>query len=283
MPAVGPEQTIVQARTTGEVARALRDAAERGDVVVARGAGTKQNWGGPLARQPDTILDLSGHDAVLEYEPGDLVVRVAAGCPLATLQATIGEHGQRLSIDEVVPGSTIGGVLATGASGPLRHRFGTPRDLILGATVVLADGTVTKSGSKVVKNVAGYDLARLHTGAFGTLGIIAEATFRLHPLTDARRWVTAIAADEAALRQALATTHASLDDLAAVEVDRAAGEPVTAVCVLLEGTTTGVEARASRLVDELRTAGVASDQHISGEPPPWWGHLPAGDVARLSV
>jgi glycolate dehydrogenase FAD-binding subunit len=122
-----------------------------------------------------------GLDRILEYEPGDLTCVVEAGIRLSALQATLGEHGQRLSLDP--PGDpTIGACLAANLSGPLRHRFGAPRDLVLGVTLVLADGTIANAGGKVVKNVAGYDVGKLVCGSRGTLGLIARVSLRLHPL-----------------------------------------------------------------------------------------------------
>jgi glycolate oxidase FAD binding subunit len=126
----------------------------------------------------------SGLVRVLEHDPGDLTCTVESGVRLSELQALLAASGQRLSLDP--PGDpTVGAVLARNVSGPLRHRFGAPRDLVLGATLVLADGTVANAGGKVVKNVAGYDLARLVCGSEGRLALVARASFRLHPLPKA--------------------------------------------------------------------------------------------------
>ena len=131
-------------------------------------------------------LSASGLDRVLEHDPGDLTCTVEAGVRLSALRATLAAAGQRLSLDP--PGDpTIGALLATNVSGPLRHRFGAPRDLVLGTTLVLADGTIASAGGKVVKNVAGYDLARLVCGSEGRLAFVARASFRLHPLPKASR------------------------------------------------------------------------------------------------
>ncbi|MGZ4380779.1 MAG: FAD-binding oxidoreductase [Gaiellaceae bacterium] len=125
-------------------------------------------------------------DRVLEYEPGDLTCVVEAGIRLSALSARLAEQGQRLSLDP--PGDpTLGACVAADLSGPLSHRFGTMRDLLLGITVVLADGTVANSGGKVVKNVAGYDLAKLFCGSQGRLGLIVRVSLRLHPLPAAAR------------------------------------------------------------------------------------------------
>jgi glycolate oxidase FAD binding subunit len=140
----------------------------------------------PLRIGDDLTLD--GLDRVLEHDPGDLTCTVEAGVRLSRLQEILARSGQRLSLDP--PGDpTIGALLAGNLSGPLRHRFGLPRDLVLGATLVLADGTVTSAGGKVVKNVAGFDLARLVCGSRGRLALVVRASLRLHPLPKATRTV----------------------------------------------------------------------------------------------
>ncbi|MGH3132246.1 MAG: FAD-binding oxidoreductase, partial [Gaiellaceae bacterium] len=140
-------------------------------------------------------LTTHGLDRILEHEAGDLTCTVEAGVRLSALQGALEAHGQRLSLDP--PGDpTVGALLAENLSGPLRHRFGAPRDLVLGVTLVLADGTVASAGGKVVKNVAGYDLARLVCGSRGMLALIARASFRLHPLPKAARTL-AVEADDA--------------------------------------------------------------------------------------
>ncbi len=141
-------------------------------------------------------LSTEGLDRILEHEAGDLTCTVEAGLRLSTLQHALAEHGQRLSLDP--PGDpTVGALLARNQSGPLRHRFGAPRDLVLGVTLVLADGTIASAGGKVVKNVAGYDLARLVCGSQGRLALIARVSLRLHPLPKAEQTL-AIETDDAA-------------------------------------------------------------------------------------
>ena len=131
-------------------------------------------------------LTTGGLDRILEHETGDLTCTVESGLRLSALNAVLGQSGQRLSLDP--PGDpTVGALLADNVSGPLRHRFGAPRDLVLGVTLVLADGTVASAGGKVVKNVAGYDLARLVCGSRGRLALIVRASFRLHPMPKAAR------------------------------------------------------------------------------------------------
>jgi len=176
---------------TEQVSEVMRAAAAHGMTVVARGSGTKMSWGRPPSRA-DLVVDLSRMDAVLEHAAGDLIVDTQAGVGLADLQVVVSGAGQRLSVDETVPGASIGGTIATSTSGPGRVAAGTVRDLLIGVTVVRADGVVAKAGGRVVKNVAGYDLGKLVTGSFGTLAVITQAVFRLHPLPAARRVVLAV-------------------------------------------------------------------------------------------
>jgi glycolate oxidase FAD binding subunit len=143
-------------------------------------------------------LDAGGMDRVLEHEAGDLTCTVEAGIRLSALAAALAPAGQRLSLDP--PGDpTIGACLAAGLSGPLRHRFGAPRDLVLGVTLVLADGTIVNAGGKVVKNVAGYDLGKLVCGSAGRLAFIGRVSLRLHPAPAAAATVVAGTDDAAAL------------------------------------------------------------------------------------
>jgi glycolate oxidase FAD binding subunit len=165
-----------------DVAEALKLAAESAAVVVPWGGGTQQSIGAAPERF-DLALDLRGLNHILEYEPADLTVTVEAGMRLSELQRLLGERGQWLPLDPPLPETaTIGGILATNASGPTRHSRGTARDLVIGMSIALANGDIVKSGGRVVKNVAGYDMAKLQIGALGTLGVILHATFKVSPL-----------------------------------------------------------------------------------------------------
>ena len=166
-----------------EAGEALRAAGAEGRRVRIRGGGTKSSWGRP-GEPPDVELSTERLDRVVEHNEGDLTAVLQAGVPLARAQEALADSGQMVALDPPLgsgDGATIGGVVATGDTGPLRHRYGAPRDLILGITVALSDGTVARAGGKVIKNVAGYDLAKLFTGSFGTLGLIVEVVMRLHP------------------------------------------------------------------------------------------------------
>jgi glycolate oxidase FAD binding subunit len=153
-----------------------------GRTVRPVGGGTKLGWGAPGVA-PEVELSTGALDELVEHNVGDLTAVVQAGVTLADAQARFAKAGQRLALDPPDGDglATFGGIVATGDSGPLRHRFGSVRDLILGVQVALADGTVARAGSKVIKNVAGYDLAKLMCGSLGTLGVVCEVTMRLHP------------------------------------------------------------------------------------------------------
>ena len=201
--------------------------------VLPRGAGTKLDWGA-VGAPIEVDLDLRGLAGIVEYNPGDLVVRAMAGTPLDVVQADLAEHGQFLALDPPEAGATLGGIVAAGASGPRRHRYGTARDLLIGVAAVLADGTVARAGGKVVKNVAGYDLMKIYTGSFGTLGVIVETTWRLHPRPPDRRVVTFAGHDGALVRRLM---HSALTPTAV----EALGE---ALVVVFEGLTPAVRAQA---------------------------------------
>ncbi|MGH9646007.1 MAG: FAD-binding oxidoreductase, partial [Bryobacteraceae bacterium] len=193
--------TAIEPADEKETAATLRNANETGQAVIPTGGATKLDWGNP-PRKADVLLSMRRQNRVLEHAWADLTVTVEAGCTIAELQRTLAEHGQRLAIDPLWPDrATIGGVLSTNDSGSLRLGYGAMRDLIIGVTLVLADGTVAKRGGKVVKNVAGYDLPKLATGALGTLGVITRAVFRLHPLPRNTRTLTIATADEDELQR----------------------------------------------------------------------------------
>jgi glycolate oxidase FAD binding subunit len=189
--------------TREELAQALKGAAAESQPVRFSGGATKHDWG--AAGAVDALeLPTAGLDRILEHNAGDLTAVLEAGVPLARAQAAFAEEGQMLALDPADPGgATIGGVVATADSGPLRGRYGGVRDLVVGMRVALSDGTLAKSGGKVIKNVAGYDLAKVFAGSLGTLGAIVEVSVRLHPLQPNSATVIGHAADPDELGRAL--------------------------------------------------------------------------------
>lgn len=192
-------QLVVEPGNEEEVSAVLAFADGEGLKVLVRGGGTQLNLGFP-ATGGDILLSTLRLNQLVEHAPHDMTATVQAGLRLAALQTALAHARQELALDPVLdPAATIGGIIATNASGPRRLRYGGVRDQIIGIRIVLPDGTIAKGGGKVVKNVAGYDLHRLSTGALGTLGVIVEATFRLYPLAAASRTVVLTAPDAAPL------------------------------------------------------------------------------------
>lgn len=182
-------QIVVEPGSETEVAAVLAFANREGLNVVPRGGGTQLALGAPPTRV-DILLSTARLQQIVEHAPHDQTVTVEAGLPLTTLQAALAQQKQWLALDpELDAAATIGGIVATNATGPRRLHYGGVRDQIIGIRVVLPDGTIAKGGGKVVKNVAGYDLPKLFTGALGTLGVIVSASFRLYPLPAASRTV----------------------------------------------------------------------------------------------
>ena len=203
---------VVRPGSVDEVARVLALAHTERLAVSPRGTGSAVALGNP-PRRLDVVIDLSRLDAVTEYVPEDMVASVEAGLSLAALGQRLAARSQMLALDPIGGSSrSVGGVLATNASGPLRFRYGTARDLTLGVRFVQADGAITWGGAKVVKSVTGYDVPKLLVGSLGTLGIIVGATLRLHPLPSARgSWLIAWKTPEAAESFVAALMGSSLE------------------------------------------------------------------------
>jgi glycolate oxidase FAD binding subunit len=267
---------VARPASTAETAEVLRAAAAHDLAVVARGRGTKLTWGRPPERV-DLLLDTKAMDQVVDHAAGDLVVVTQAGTRLSDVQQAVAGAGQRLAIDETVPGASVGGTVATATSGPGRLLAGTVRDLLIGVTVVRADGVVAKAGGRVVKNVAGYDLGKLVTGSFGTLAVLTEAVFRLHPLPAARRFVSAAARSPAEAHRLVQAVTSSQVVPSSVEIDWPAAGSGT-VTVALAGTEGGVAARTETtlaLLTPLADQGTRDhDISVDADPPAWWGRYP---------
>jgi len=287
----GVQPSVVATPESAQEASALLVAATGlGLAVVPRGTGTRLHWGCPPERC-DLVLDTGALNRVTEHAAGDLTATVQAGASMDALAEVLAGAGQRLALDPpaapsagsrgVVPEArtrgTVGGVLAAGVAGPLRLRYGTGRDLLIGITIVLADGTIARSGGKVVKNVAGYDLGKLLAGSRGTLGVITDATFRLHPIPPATIYVVAHRETPADAAAAIATALEARYSPVAVELDGRADEAPLAVCVALEGAPELVSDRAPSLAAALGGA------EISAQPPPWWGTYPNRCATLIQV
>jgi glycolate oxidase FAD binding subunit len=220
-------EAVVLPGSKEEVAAVLLAAGEADLPVTPWGGGTKMGIGAPPQRL-GLVLGLKRLNRLLEHEPGDLTATVQAGMTLGALQRELGTRGQWLSLDPAhADEATLGGIVSSNAAGPRRHLYGACRDLVIGLTVVTAAGTLVKGGGKVVKNVAGYDLPKLFVGAFGTLGVIVEATVKLRPRPDADRMVVA---RFASLKEAGSAARAVMgSDLLPSALDLVDGETLRAL------------------------------------------------------
>ncbi len=193
--AIAPDNTInciVYPETQAQLSDVVACCAKNNWVILVCGSGSKLHWGGLVKVDPTThnqgiiVVSCERINRLIEHAVGDLTVTVEAGMKYAELQATLAKTGQFLAIDPAYPeNATIGGIIATADTGSLRQRYRGVRDMLLGISFVRSDGKIAKAGGRVVKNVAGYDLMKLFTGAYGTLGIISQVTFRVYPIQEA--------------------------------------------------------------------------------------------------
>jgi glycolate oxidase FAD binding subunit len=226
-PAVGTTQTLrTESPPTAEDAAELLRACARDGVGVRIGGGATKPWGNP-GGDCGVVLRTGALDAIVEHNAGDLTAVLQAGLPLRALDEALAPAGQMLALDPPLGGgdvATVGGAIAAGDSGPLRHRHGAARDLVLGVTVALSDGSIAQAGGRVIKNVAGYDLAKLFSGSFGTLGLITQVAVRLHPRPRATATATGATDDPARLQQAAIALSSSSLEAQALDVRWEAGE-----------------------------------------------------------
>src|SRR6266481_4643174 len=274
---------VIEAGTESEIAEILRLSNAAGLAVIPRGGGTKLGWGNPPARA-DLILSTARLNEIIEHAWADLTVTVEAGCTIQRLQETLAEHGQRLALDPLWPEkATIGGVLSANDSGALRIRYGGLRDLIIGMTIALPDGTLASSGGKVVKNVAGYDLPKLVTGALGTLGVITRAVFRLHPLPHNQRSFTFEIRDLTDANRVMLAVQDSKLAHTGLQARYSEGR-TPAVDVRFEGTDAGIAAQTETLRKLAAPAAEAANSDAV-----WlarqelWCSAEAAAIAKFSV
>ncbi|EXG81695.1 FAD-binding oxidoreductase [Cryptosporangium arvum] len=260
-----------------EAAESLRALGGAGTPVRPVGSGSRAGWGGGAT---GTELHTTGLNRILEHNPGDFTAVLECGVPLADAQKVFASAGQWLALDPS-PGGTIGGLVATADSGPARHRYGGVRDLVIGVTLVLSDGTVARSGGKVIKNVAGYDLGKLFTGSFGTLGLVAEVAVRLHPLPSGTATAVATFTDPSALAEA--ASGLSRRPLEALSLDAAWRAGTGRLLVRFGGVT--ATSQASRVASGL--AGGPEVAVVEDDEPLWEAQRsaqrsPSGAVLKVS-
>jgi glycolate oxidase FAD binding subunit len=237
---------LTRPASIAEVQAALR-AAPSGARILARGRGTKP----PLSTPPDgaVSLDVSGLSGIIEYEPGEFTFTALAGTPISEIAAALAEHGQFLPFDPplVEAGATLGGTVAAGLSGPGRYRYGGVRDFILGARYVDGAGEVVRTGGKVVKNAAGFDISKLMVGSLGALGILVELSFKVFPRPEA---YATLRVPHPTLDDALATLHrltASQMDFFAIDLEPTPDGATHWVWVRLGGLAAALPERLARL------------------------------------
>ena len=263
-----PLRAVAEPATEEEVAAVLTFAGREGLKVLVRGGGTQMGLGSPPTGG-DILLSTERLAAVLEHEPHDQTISVQSGMRLTDLQAHLCGAGQWLALDPPLPETaTIGGIVATNASGARRLRFGAVRDQIIGIRVVLADGTIARGGGKVVKNVAGYDLPKLYCGSLGTLGVIVAANFRLYPLPTCRRTVVLTAATHAPLCELAQRLNAANLVPTAIDVlgPRPDSSNISTLAVRFESLVPAAVEDQSAALLELAGEMAASARRLEDEP-----------------
>jgi glycolate oxidase FAD binding subunit len=236
---------VHEPRGVSEAARLLSALARDKQRVAFVGGGTELSLGAPPERI-DAVVRTRGLSRIVEYQPADMVMVVEAGVTLAMMQQAAREHRQRLALDPPWPDrATIGGIVATSSFGPRRARYGSVRDLIIGVQMVRADGTLARGGGKVVKNVAGFDLPKIACASLGTLGLIAGATFRLHPLPEASETLVVSGLSAAEVVASVAQVRAAQLEPAALAALRGASGYDLVLC--FEGFGKGVQQQVARL------------------------------------
>lgn len=257
-------ESVVTATSTKDVVACVAECSKRGLAIVPQGGGTAIRFGNKPSRY-DTKLSLAGMSRVTSRNPEDMTVTVDAGIPLSQLNRMLAGDGQRVALDTgAAHRSTLGGLAAADHRGRLAFRYGSPRDQILGMTVVDGHGRELRIGGKVVKNVAGYDLTRLFVGSFGTLGIITEITIRTYPLAPATTDAVFEFPDARGLNAARARIFASRLPLAGfdAEADSKNGSGDWRLRCLLEGTADEIDHQVERL-EQL--AAMPADARIEAE------------------
>jgi len=241
---------IAQPKDADEAAAVLAEAASSGIRVAILGGGTKAEWGVASAA-PGLVLSTLDLNRVTAHRYGDLTATVEAGARFADVNRELARHRQWIPLDPLWgERATIGGIVATNDAGPRRHRYGSPRDLIIGVDIVRPDGVRAKAGGIVVKNVAGYDLARLMTGSFGSLALITSATFKLYPLAQASKTVIVDLQSNAAAAKVVAVLNASQLTPTAIELE----SPPPRLLIRFESTAASVDAQSVAAAQLARAA-----------------------------
>ncbi len=260
---------VYSPRTIEEAREFVESTGKEGLSLAFVGGGTDLELGSPI-RKLDALLRTNGLSKIVEYVPGDMIVTAEAGTTLAKLADTLKQNRQRLGLDPPAPErATVGGVIAANSFGPRRARFGSVRDLLIGISIVRADGMQARGGGKVVKNVAGFDVPKLMCGSLGTLGLIATATFRLHPLPETEQTVLVPSCTAAEVRALVARVKAAQLEPTSV-VALAAGAGQFDVALRFEGFGAGVNQQTRRFAELQRAEGQQCEPLDDRAAQAWW-------------
>ncbi|HET7038193.1 MAG TPA: FAD-binding oxidoreductase [Thermomicrobiaceae bacterium] len=273
---VRPER-VVRPESVAELREIVREAAASESPLIPWGGGTQMGFGN-LAGPTALALDLTGLNQVVDYEPDDLTIGIQAGATVGAANELLGQNGQFLPAEAADPArATLGGVFATGIAGPRRFGFGSPRDMVLGISLVLPDGTLARGGGKVVKNVSGFDLMRLNYGALGSLGIIVQLNLKVLPAARAQRTVLARYADLApALEAAMRVRESTLGPTAITLVDAGAaraaelGDAAWTLALRCEAPPEAVTRQADRVREEVASGALDSAVLEDAATQPTW-------------
>jgi glycolate oxidase FAD binding subunit len=290
--AISPETEIsclVYPNTQEELAAVIACAHRNRWRILPCGSGSKLSWGG-LVQGVDVVVSTQRLNRLIEHAVGDLTVTAEAGMKLSELQAILAKEGQFLALDPAYcQTATLGGIVATADCGSLRQRYGGVRDMLLGLSFVRADGAIAKAGGRVVKNVAGYDLMKLFTGSYGTLGIISQVTFRVYPLPEASQTLvlTGTADNIAQATQTLlasALTPTAIDVLSTGLVTRLGMGEGMGLMTRFQSVTESVKEQSARLLEVGRHLGLQGSSYSGNDEATLWHQLvePMQESAKKS-
>lgn len=270
---------VVYPNSVEQLAQVMNLSHHNSWTVLSCGSGSKLSWGG-VGKTVDIVVSTQRLNRIIEHAVGDLTVTVEAGVKLADLQAILAKTGQFLALDPAYPeDATLGGIIATADSGSLRHRYGGVRDMLLGISIVRSDGQIAKAGGRVVKNVAGYDLMKLFTGSYGTLGVLTEVTFRVYPMPAASGTVL-LTGEAEAIASAAKTLLASALTPTAVDllstqlvVQLSLGNGI-GLMVRFQSVMESVKEQSSRMLDVGKTLGLQGTLYTDADEVNLWQSLP---------
>ncbi len=272
-----PPSRVVYPQTQDQLATVMATANENQWSVLPCGGGSKLSWGG-LAKKIDIVVSTEHINQLIEHAVGDLTVTVEAGMKFSHLQEILATSRQFLALDPKLPESTIGGIVATADTGSLRQRYGSVRDQLLGITFVRADGQIAKAGGRVVKNVAGYDLMKLFTGSYGSLGIISQVTFRVYPQHQTATTVVLTGAAES-ISQAASTLRGSA--LTPTQADLLSAKLVSSLdlgsgwglITKFQSISESVQEQSSRLLEVGQKLGLVGKVYVDEDEINLWDRL----------